>query len=88
MQIYVYWALIGLGLAPWVMMIFWLPDPPPDSLARYLVVSLVAAAGALFGGVVSSFVSSNPMPGIVGALAGASAFVGVARNVGGRGTAA
>jgi len=85
MQIYTYWVVIGWGLAPWVMMIFWLPDPPPDSWGRYIVVSLAAAAGAVFGGVVASFASSDPIPGVVGALAGASAFVSVIRLLSRRG---
>jgi hypothetical protein len=87
MQFYVLWALIGFGLAPWVMIIFWLPDPPPDSWGRYILVSVVAAAGAVVGGVIASYASSNPMPGIVGAIAGASAFVGVTRQLGRKGVA-
>jgi hypothetical protein len=87
MQFYVLWALIGFGLAPWVMMIFWLPDPPPDSWGRYVLVSIVAAAGALVGGVIASYASSDAIPGIFGAIAGASAFVGVARQFGRKGVA-
>ena len=85
MQFYVLWALIGFGLAPWVMMIFWLPDPPPDSWVRYLVVSVVAAAGAVLGGIIATNASSDPMPGIFGAVAGASALVGLTRQFGRQG---
>lgn len=80
MQFYALWALIGFGLAPWVMMIFWRPDPPPDSWGRYILVSVVAAAGAILGGVIGSYASSNPMPGIISAIAGASILVGGARQ--------
>jgi uncharacterized membrane protein YeaQ/YmgE (transglycosylase-associated protein family) len=66
------------------MRIFWLPDPPPDWVSKYLTVSIAGIAGAVLGGLLITRVESNPMPGISGiwaALAGASILVGLVRGV-------
>jgi hypothetical protein len=66
------WVLLGFALSTWFMMHFWLPDPPPDILGKYISSSWLAPWGALIGGflVHGPRASSDPMPGIIGAAAG------------------
>jgi hypothetical protein len=32
------WVLLGFALSTWFMMHFWLPDPPPDILGKYIAI--------------------------------------------------
>ncbi len=66
------WILLGFALSTWFMMHFWLPDPPPDILGKYITFLVAGAVGAVTGGflVHESRVSSDPMAGIIGAAAG------------------
>lgn len=63
------WLFIGLGLSTWVLMHFWLPDPPPDIFRRYIAIVVAGVVGAVIGGflVQGGRVASNPMPGIIAA---------------------
>ena len=84
------WALTGGGLATWLMMHIWLPDPPPDIYGRFFAILIAGIFGGIMGGyLVEGSLSSNPMPGLVtvvasGAggliLSGAVAFLGGARR--------
>jgi hypothetical protein len=85
------WALTGGGLATWLMMHIWLPDPPPDVYARYAMILIAGLVGGVLGGylVHGALTGSDPMPGIssiVGAgggaliLSGAVAFLGAPRR--------
>lgn len=66
------WVLLGFALSTWFMMHFWLPDPPPDILGKYIAILLAGAVGAVIGGFLAhgSRASSDPMPGIIGAASG------------------
>ena len=74
MDIYVIalWVLLGFALSTWFMMHFWLPDPPPNILVKYLTILVAGAVGAVIGGflVHGSRASSDPMPGIIAAASG------------------
>ena len=73
------WALTGGGLSSTLMMLIWLPDPPPDRVARFIATLVAAVVGGIVGGylVNGSAAMSNPMPGIV-AAAGGGAILGAA----------
>jgi hypothetical protein len=89
MHPYILWLLIGWGLSSWVLMrVFWLPDPPPDWLGRYVTVTVLGIAGAMAGGYAVSLVISDPMPGIFGAAAAALIPIGLFRGLSGRAAAA
>jgi hypothetical protein len=66
------WVLLGFALSTWVMMHFWLPDPPPDIVGKYIVVLVAGAVGAVIGGYLAhtSPAASAPLAGIIGAVAG------------------
>jgi hypothetical protein len=66
------WVLLGFALSTWFMMHFWLPDPPPDTLGKYIAILVAGAVGGVIGGflVHGSRASSDPMPGIIGAASG------------------
>ena len=86
---YLLWAIIGWGLSSAVLLrVFWMPDPPPDWLRSYLAASFAGIVGGIGGGLAASLVQSDPMPGIVGAIAGALAFVAIVRGISGATSAA
>jgi hypothetical protein len=62
---------LGWGLSAAFWMVKWLPDPPPDGLAKFISVSIAGIVGGLVGGVIA-YVASDPMPAaaLVSALAG------------------
>jgi hypothetical protein len=61
------WALVGWGLASWVIILLSLPDPPPDIWKRFVVLSIAGIVGGLVGGlVVNGAISSDPMPALAG----------------------
>jgi len=64
------WVLLGFALSTWFMMHFWLPDPPPDIFGKYITILVAGVVGAVIGGFLVHRVSSDPMPGIVGAASG------------------
>jgi hypothetical protein len=65
------WTLLGFALSTWVMIHFWLPDPPPNILGKYITVLVAGAIGGLIGGFLAhGRALSDPMPGIIGAAAG------------------
>lgn len=67
------WLITGGGLSIAVMMHFWLPDPPPpDVFVRFIEVLVAGAIGGVASGylVHGSLASSDPMTGIVAAVAG------------------
>jgi hypothetical protein len=66
------WVLLGFALSTWFMMHFWLPDPPPNILGKYITILVAGAVGAVIGGflVHGSRASSDPMPGIIAAASG------------------
>jgi hypothetical protein len=64
------WILTGFALATWVMMLIWKPDPVPFNAGKYVGIIVAGAVGALIGGYLVRG-SSNPMPGLIGAGAGA-----------------
>jgi hypothetical protein len=64
------WVLLGFALSTWFMMHFWLPDPPPDILGRYITMLVAGVVGAVIGGFLVHRASSDPMPGIVAAASG------------------
>ena len=74
------YAIVGWGLAQWVVVLRSLPDPPPDPMS-WVVTSLAGVVGALVGAAVVRH-ASDPMPGmaILGAIAGALVLLGVART--------
>ena len=91
------WALIGWGLASWVIVLLTLPDPPPDAWSRFIKTSIAGIIGGLIGGsAVRGLFSSDPMPGlsgsnpmpgliaatIVGAAAGALVIAGASALIG------
>jgi hypothetical protein len=89
MHLYLLYLIYGWAIATWVLMlIIWRPDPPPSWLGTYLLISVAGILGGVGGGLAAAAVDSNPMPGIVAALAGASILVGIARAVSGATTAA
>ena len=73
------WALTGGAIATWVMILIWLPDPPPDIWAKYLIIFAGGIIGALVGGYVmqSMMTSSDALSGLVGAAALGSIFSGI-----------
>lgn len=71
-------ALVGWGLASWVIVLLTLPDPPPDAFMKYVVICVAGIIGALVGASLTRG-ASDPMPGLIGSLAGASILVGIAR---------
>jgi thiol:disulfide interchange protein len=65
------WALLGFALSTWFMMHIWLPDPPPNVLAKYITILVAGAVGGVIGGFLAhGRASSDPMPAIIGAAAG------------------
>ncbi len=65
------WVLLGFALSTWFMMHFWLPDPPPDILGKYIAILVAGTVGGVIGGFLAhGRASSDPMPGIIGAAAG------------------
>jgi len=82
------WALTGGGVATWLMMHIWLPDPPPNLAVRYLGILIAGIVGGILGGylVHGSQATMDPLPAMVGAagagliLSGAVAFLGAARR--------
>lgn len=65
------WLLTGGAIATWVMMVIWLPDPPPPGVlvGRFIGLLIVGAIGGAVGGylVQSTLASSDHLPAIVGA---------------------
>jgi len=62
------WALIGWGLASWVIVILTLPDPPPPDLwGRFVRVGIAGIVGGIAGGAIArALVGSDPMPLLTG----------------------
>ncbi|HUI61379.1 MAG TPA: hypothetical protein VLX90_14210 [Steroidobacteraceae bacterium] len=84
MHFYLLWGLFGWSLSSWAMMrIFWLPDPPPDWMGRYIVVNLAGIIGGMGGGALVSRIvlDSTPRVSIIGAFAGSMVLVGILRGV-------
>ena len=84
MHFYIMWALFGWALSSWALMrIFWLPDPPPDWIGRYITVSIAGILGGAGGGALVSRMVLDPTPrvSIIGAFAGAMVLVGILRGV-------
>ena len=65
------WVLLGFALSTWFMMHIWLPDPPPNVLAKYITILVAGAVGGVIGCFLAhGRASSDPMPGIIAAAAG------------------
>ena len=66
------WVLLGFALSTWFMMHFWLPDPPPNILGKYISILVAGGVGSVIGGfLVHGFrASSDPMPDIIAAASG------------------
>lgn len=68
-ELIIFWIL-----ASWVLIIFWLPDPPPNWLTRILGV---------VGGVVGGYLFNMAWPGaaesVIGVVVGAGVVVSIAR---------
>jgi len=81
---WLYYLLLGLGVSQSILIIFTLPDPPPDPLS-WAVRSVAGGLGGILGAWLTHIAMHDPMPGIVslGAIAGAAFLVGVARTFGG-----
>lgn len=78
---YLLWALVGWGLAAWVMMrIFWLPDPPPNWLTQFVALGIAGAAGGIGGGLVAGASNSTPGIELAAVVAGSFVFVSAARG--------
>ncbi len=70
------WALTGGGLSSTVMMLIWLPDPPPDIAGRFLTTLIAGVVGGIAGGylVRGGSATMDPLPGLF-AAAGAGAIL-------------
>ena len=81
---WLYYLLLGLGVSQSILIIFTLPDPPPDPLG-WAVRAVAGGLGGILGAWLTHISMSDPMPGIValGAIACATLLVGVARTFGG-----
>ncbi len=79
MQPWIIYAVVGWGLASWVIVRLSLPDPPPPM--RWFVLNLAGIIGGAVGGCLVH-ASSDPRPGvaIVSAIAGAAVLIGAART--------
>ena len=64
------WALTGGGISSTIMMIVWLPDPPPDLVSRFIGVLVAGIVGGALGGYVTHAVAFDALPGMVGAAGG------------------
>lgn len=86
------WLITGGAIATWVMMLIWLPDPPPLGViaGRFIGLFLAGAVGGVVGGylVQTLVASSDPVPGIVGAASVGLIFSGGLAILGGLGTKA
>lgn len=81
---WLYYLLLGLGVSQSILVIFTLPDPPPDPLG-WAVRTVAGGIGGILGAWLTHISMAEPMTGIValGAIAGAALLVGVARIFGG-----
>lgn len=81
---WLYYLLLGLGVSQSILIIFTLPDPPPDPLG-WAVRAVAGGLGGILGAWLTHLSMAEPMRGIValGAIAGATLLVGVARTFGG-----
>ena len=62
------WALTGGGIATSIMIRIWLPRPLP--IIRYFSILIAGIVGGIVGGYLVHNSASDPMPGIVAAVAG------------------
>ena len=89
MHLYLLWAIYGWGISTWLLMrVIWLPDPPPNWLGSYIVISAAGILGGVGGGMIAALVNSDPVPGVVGAFTGALVLAGLARAVMGKSASA
>ena len=81
---WLYYLLLGLGVSQSILIIFTLPDPPPDPLA-WAVRAVAGGLGGILGAWLTHLAMADPVRGIValGAIAGATLLVGAARTFGG-----
>lgn len=82
-----YLILLPLWLfASWVLIIFWLPDPPPDWMGRILGVAGGIAGGFLFNMAFPVEHMSGVDAGatVLGAVIGAATLVSLNRLAGGK----
>jgi hypothetical protein len=71
------WALTGGGISTTIMMIVWLPDPPPDFTSRFFGILVAGIVGGALGGYLTHGVAFDALPGIVGAGAAGAVLSGV-----------
>jgi uncharacterized membrane protein HdeD (DUF308 family) len=81
---WLYYLLLGLGVSQSILVIFTLADSPPDPLG-WAVRTIAGGLGGILGAWCTHLSMYDPATGIValGALAGATLLVGVARVFGG-----
>ena len=85
------WIVTGGAISMAIMIRIWLPDlPPPPFLAKFITVFVAGVFGGILGGVgfgshgsnpmpgVTGWMRSDPMPGLIGAIAVSTIFAGVA----------
>jgi len=82
-NLYLFYLLLGLGVSMAILIRLTLPDPPPWGL--FVAVLVAGAIGAIAGGVIAHRMSSDPMPGFIGAIAGAIFLSGLVRQFTGGG---
>lgn len=80
---WLYYLLLGLGVSQSILIIFTLPDPPPDPLG-WALRAVAGGLGGILGAWLTHIAIYDPTPGIValGAIAGSALLVGVARTFG------
>lgn len=83
-RLLILWALTGGAIATSVMIVFWLRDPIPGAMGRFIGILVSGLVAGVVGG---WFVTaSDPMPGIFGAattaliVSGGLGLLGAARG--------
>ena len=68
-ELFALWLLFGGAISIAVMIIIWLPDPPPDAMSKFFVFLIAGAVAAAIGGYVvyALGAQSDPMPAHVAA---------------------
>ena len=64
------WALTGGGLSSTVMMLIWLPDPPPDLAGRFIGALIAGIIGGILGGYLVHPAAMGPLTEMVAAAGG------------------